>query len=81
MQQAILVIPKTLVTNSGHDAQEVILKCKQPHGDTLVGVDLDNGDILLPTQAGIFDTYSAKKQMIDARYENPHFFLSMTNPN
>lgn len=64
--QAILVIPKTLVTNSGHDAQDVILKCMQPQGDTIVGVDLDNGDVLLPTQAGIYDIYAAKKQMIDA---------------
>lgn len=65
--QAILVIPKTLVTNSGHDAQDVILKCMQPQGDTIVGVDLDNGDVMLPTQAGIYDIYAAKKQMIDAR--------------
>jgi len=66
--QAILVIPKTLVTNAGHDAQEVILKAlqSQSQGDTIVGVDLDNGDLLLPTQAGIYDMYAAKKQMIDA---------------
>jgi T-complex protein 1 subunit zeta len=68
--QAILVIPKTLVTNAGHDAQEVILKAMQPQGDTIVGVDLDNGDVLLPTQSGIYDIYSAKKQMIDARLES-----------
>jgi hypothetical protein len=56
--------------NAGHDAQEVILKCMQPQagdGDTVVGVDLENGDALLPAQAGIFDIYAAKKQMIDAR--------------
>jgi len=66
--QAILVIPKTLVTNAGHDAQEVILKAmqSQSQGDTITGVDLDNGDLLLPTQAGIYDVYAAKKQMIDA---------------
>jgi T-complex protein 1 subunit zeta len=64
--QAILVIPKTLVTNAGHDAQEMILKCMQPHGDSVVGVDLENGDVLFPTQVGIYDTYAAKKQIVDA---------------
>ena len=68
--QAILVIPKTLVTNAGHDAQEVILKAlqSQSQGDTITGVDLNNGGLLLPTQAGIYDMYASKKQMIDARF-------------
>jgi len=64
--QAILVIPKTLVINAGHDAQEAILKAMQSQGDTIVGIDLNTGDTLLPTQAGIYDVYAAKRQMIDA---------------
>lgn len=64
--KAILVIPKVLVTNAGHDAQEMILKAFQSQGDAIVGLDLDTGDLLLPTLAGIMDNYSVKKQIIDA---------------
>nr|QBH73709.1 chaperonin [Isotomurus palustris] len=67
--QAILVIPKTLATNAGHDAQETILKCMQPAGEGdggFVGVDIDTGDSFLPVSSGIYDIYAAKRQMIDA---------------
>jgi len=69
--KAVLVIPKVLVTNAGHDAQEMILKAMQGRGggDSIVGLDLDTGDLLYPTAAGIMDNYSVKKQIIDARYE------------
>ena len=67
--KAIQVIPKVLATNAGFDAQDVILKTMQAQsgGDLTIGVDLDTGDVLLPTQAGIYDVYAAKKQMLDAR--------------
>lgn len=67
--RAILVIPKTLATNAGYDAQDVILKTQQAQAsgaNVTVGVDLDTGDVLLPAQAGIYDVYASKKQMIDA---------------
>jgi len=69
--KAILVIPKTLVTNAGHDAQEMILKGKQvisTQGDAPVGFDLDIGDTLSPAAQGIWDLYTAKAQIVDARY-------------
>jgi len=68
LAKAILVIPKVLVSNAGFDAQDVLLKVQQAQadGDLTVGVDLDTGDVLLPTQAGIYDIYASKKQMIDA---------------
>lgn len=56
-----------LVSNAGYDAQDMVLKGLQSQGDTIVGLDLDTGDTLLPTQAGILDLYIAKKQIIDAR--------------
>jgi len=66
--KAIQVIPKVLASNAGFDAQDVILKTMQAQsgGDVTIGVDLDTGDVLLPTQVGIYDVYAAKKQMIDA---------------
>jgi T-complex protein 1 subunit zeta len=66
--KAIQVIPKTLAQNAGFDAQDVILKTLQAQsgGDVTVGIDLDTGDVLLPTQVGIYDSYAAKKQIIDA---------------
>jgi len=64
---AILVIPKVLVSNAGHDAQDAVLKAlSQFQGDTVVGLDLDTGDTLLPTISGILDNYSVKRQIIDA---------------
>lgn len=47
----------------------MILKATQSQGDTIVGLDLDSGDLLLPTVAGILDNYTVKKQIIDARYK------------
>jgi T-complex protein 1 subunit zeta len=78
MAKAILVIPKVLVANSGHDSQDTVLKALQTPGDTIVGLNLDTGDTLLPTQEGILDLYIAKKQIIDARYYNT-FHLLMFN--
>ncbi|XP_021954677.1 T-complex protein 1 subunit zeta [Folsomia candida] len=76
--QAILVIPKTLVMNAGHDPQEAILSCMSSDnsdgsGDFYVGeplqargVDLNTGKWIESGWAGIYDIYAAKRQMIDA---------------
>jgi T-complex protein 1 subunit zeta len=65
--RAILVIPKVLVANAGYDSQDMVLKALQSQGDTIVGLDLETGDTLMPTVAGILDNYSVKKQIVDAR--------------
>lgn len=85
--QAILVIPKTLVMNAGHDPQEAILSCMSSDnsdgsGDFYVGeplqargVDLNTGKWIESGWAGIYDIYAAKRQMIDARWiPNPFFY-------
>jgi T-complex protein 1 subunit zeta len=64
--RAILVIPKVLVANAGYDSQDMVLKALQSQGDTIVGLDLETGDTLMPTVAGILDNYSVKKQIVDA---------------
>lgn len=47
---ALLIIPKTLAINSGHDAQDVIVKLVEAYnaldgtGETAVGLDLVSGE-------------------------------------
>lgn len=66
--KAILCIPKTLVSNSGHDTQGLINQALSfEAGDGILGVDLENGSVFTPSQVGIYDVYAAKKQLIDAR--------------
>lgn len=66
--QAILCIPKILITNSGHDTQVIIDQAMaMDSGDFIPGVDLENGTVFAPGTVGIYDIYAAKKQLIDAR--------------
>jgi len=66
--KAILCIPKTLINNSGHDITTIITRAQNAIGesDQAVGLDLENGSTFVPTTAGIYDIYAAKKQLIDA---------------
>jgi len=62
---ALLSIPRTLVDNSGHDQQEVLIKLLQEtEKGKQVGVDLETGDVLDPMSSGIFDNYCVKKQFL-----------------
>lgn len=66
---ALLVIPKTLATNSGYDPQETIVKLQeeylqlQPQG---VGLDLSTGEPSLPLDMGIVDNYRVKVQLLNS---------------
>jgi len=65
--EALLVVPKALAENSGHDAQDVIIKMKEAltaNSDVPVGFDISTGDVLAPEAAGIIDTYLSKRHMI-----------------
>jgi len=65
--EALLVVPKSLAENSGHDAQEVIIKMRdalEANPDTAVGFDILTGDVLEPMSAGILDTFLSKRHMI-----------------
>lgn len=65
---AVLVIPKVLIMNAGYDVQDMIGQATTGEGgDFIRGLDLENGGILNPASVGIYDMYSAKKQLIDAR--------------
>lgn len=65
---ALLVIPKTLAFNAGFDQQDVIIKLLQEYkaSKQAVGVDLQTGEPLNPTDSGIFDNYKVKRQLINS---------------
>lgn len=66
--QALLVIPKTLAVNAGHDAQETLVKLieeKTAAGpDLAVGLDLETGGAAEPQ--GIWDNVTVKKNSISS---------------
>lgn len=57
-----------LAVNSGFDAQDTIVKLLE-EGNTLgepVGLDISTGEALKPADAGIYDNYNVKKQIINS---------------
>lgn len=69
--EALLVIPKTLVKNSGYDALDVLALCEDELDDAAdseerryVGVDLNIGDTCDPTIEGIWDSYRVIRNAI-----------------
>merc|ERR1711953_987185 len=65
---ALLIIPKTLAENAGYDAQDAMLKLQESHesGSSKVGLDIYSGEPMDPVEAGIWDNYLVKRQMLDA---------------
>ncbi|XP_048583092.1 T-complex protein 1 subunit zeta isoform X1 [Nematostella vectensis] len=63
---ALLVIPKTLAQNSGFDPQETMVKLLEEYADsnTPVGVDLSSGEAMIPADAGVWDNYRVKRQLL-----------------
>lgn len=63
---ALLVIPKTLAKNSGFDPQDTIVKLEEEYADVKspVGVDLSSGEAMVPADAGIWDNYRVKRQLL-----------------
>ncbi|EEP81981.1 T-complex protein 1, zeta subunit [Uncinocarpus reesii 1704] len=56
--EALLVIPKTLAANSGHDVQESLAALQAEHaGGNAAGLDLATGEPMDPVQEGVFDSY------------------------
>jgi len=68
--EALLVIPKTLATNAGFDAQETLVTLLDEEAKAreakrgAIGVDLATGGACLPFEMGIVDNYSVKKHII-----------------
>ncbi|XP_030747533.1 T-complex protein 1 subunit zeta [Sitophilus oryzae] len=66
--EALLIIPKVLATNSGFDVQETIVKLQEESriNPEPIGLDLVSGEPINPKDAGIFDNYIVKKQIINS---------------
>ncbi|XP_022253029.1 T-complex protein 1 subunit zeta-like [Limulus polyphemus] len=65
---ALLVIPKVLASNAGYDSQETMVKLIQEHNNVgqLVGLDINSGEALVAADAGIFDNFRVKRQLINS---------------
>jgi len=62
---ALLAIPRCLVSNAGHDQQDVLIKLLQEtEKGKAVGCDLETGDLMDPRAVGVFDNYCVKKQLL-----------------
>jgi len=55
-----------LAQNSGFDQQETIVKLQEEYvsAGQPVGLDIASGEALIPADAGIFDNYRVKKQLL-----------------
>ncbi|XP_054276316.1 T-complex protein 1 subunit zeta [Macrosteles quadrilineatus] len=66
--EALLVIPKVLAINSGFDVQDTIVKLQEEYKSSggPVGLDINSGEPLNPTDAGIYDNLGVKRQYINS---------------
>lgn len=67
--EAMLIIPKCLAQNAGHDAQECIVNLlgeQRASAGRSVGLDLNSGEAMFPGEAGIWDNYCVKKQLLNS---------------
>lgn len=64
--EAILSIPKTLIENSGLDMMDTLLKVQEemPKNKKPVGINIENGEFLIPEDEGIWDNVIVKRQFI-----------------
>jgi len=64
---SLLIIPKTLASNSGFDPIDCIVTLQDEHAKGhVVGLDLESGECLSPIEEGIWDNYSVLKQMLSS---------------
>ena len=64
---ALLIIPKTLAANSGHDIQDSLAKLQDEFREadgSPVGLDLKTGEPMDPVQEGVFDSYRVLRNCI-----------------
>ncbi|KAF7697393.1 T-complex protein 1 subunit zeta [Silurus meridionalis] len=65
---ALLIIPKVLAQSAGYDAQETLVKLQTEYIESgrLIGIDLNTGEPMLAGEAGVWDNYSVKKQLLNS---------------
>jgi T-complex protein 1 subunit zeta len=62
---ALLVIPKTLAANGGHDREECICVLQEENREgNVYGLDVETGEPMDPMVEGVWDNYCVKRQMI-----------------
>lgn len=63
---SLLILPKTLAENSGFDVQDSIIKVEeeQERSEQPVGLDLNSGEVMLPSVEGVWDSYNVKRQIL-----------------
>lgn len=62
---ALLIIPKTLAANSGHDIQDALAELQDEHAHgNVVGLDLNSGEAMDPIQAGVYDSFRVIRNAI-----------------
>jgi T-complex protein 1 subunit zeta len=62
---AMLVIPKTLAANSGHDIQDSLAALQDAHAEGHVaGLDLVSGEEMDPVQEGVYDSFRVLRNSI-----------------
>jgi T-complex protein 1 subunit zeta len=62
---ALLIIPKTLAANSGHDIQDSLAALHDEVIDgNIVGLDLATGEPMDPIQGGVFDSFRVLRNCI-----------------
>lgn len=62
---AVLVIPKTLAANAGHDIQESLALLQDEHAEgNVVGIDLVTGEPMDPVLEGVFDSFRVLRNSI-----------------
>ncbi|GBG70964.1 hypothetical protein CBR_g8264 [Chara braunii] len=65
--ESLLVIPKILAENSGFDTQEVLITLQSEHdAGNPAGLNITTGEPMDPATEGVFDNYSAKRQMLNS---------------
>lgn len=67
--ESLLIIPKVLAVNSGFDAQDTIVKLQEESRNSVagrVGLDINSGEAINPIDAGIYDNYGVKKQILNS---------------
>ena len=64
---ALLTIPRTLASNGGYDAQEVVLSCVEKYQETQkpFGIDLDTGKPSPSNVTNVYDNYCVKRQFLN----------------
>ncbi|KIW02740.1 T-complex protein 1, zeta subunit [Verruconis gallopava] len=62
---ALLIIPKTLAANSGHDIQDALSSLQDEQSDgNIVGLNLVTGEPMDPIQEGVYDSFRVLRNAI-----------------